>query len=313
MIIVHQTAGTSIGSALNTFFPPKKDSGAHFLNDLDGHLVRLADDSSFTQHGGGYNNVRDPYFDDGRVNERAIGIENVHADDSSHLDPAKNPFTDAQYTTLVGLITDLRRAYSVPLRNVIGHQDATPKSRCPGPHFEWPRLEEAGVALAPSTLDDGELQTMFGGFFAGEEGRLRTLVFGDEEGGSAADFRVVRNAKALAEHLTQRPIECAHRALYAIGYDPACEIKQGGKRIRHKRGHFDISLAFCLSQFMRHFATGSRMRVDQHKAYLEIALSKSGRYNKVVLDFELAKLLRGAELAARPFPRRTEKFIGVEE
>lgn len=313
LIMVHQTAGTNIGAALNTFLPPKNDSGAHFLNDLDGHLVRLADDDCFTQHGGGYNKVREPHFDGAQVNDRAIGIENVHADDTGHLDPAKNPFTDAQYTTLIGLIKDLRAAYSVPLRNVIGHQDATPKARCPGPHFEWPRLEDAGVALVPSTLDDSELESMFGGFFAGKDGRGRTLVFGDEEQGTAADFRVVRKGKLLAEHLRQRPIECIHRALYAIGYDPFQAITQGGKKIRHTNGAFGVSLAFCLSQFVRHFASGSRIKSDQPKAYLEIPLGKSGKCNKVELDFELAKILRGAELAALAYPRRFEKLIRVDQ
>jgi N-acetyl-anhydromuramyl-L-alanine amidase AmpD len=313
LIMVHQTAGTSIGSALNTFLPPKKDSGAHFLNDLDGHLVRLADDDCFTQHGGGYKDVRVASFDGGNVNHRAIGIENVHADDTSHLDPAKNPFTDAQYKTLVGLIKDLRDVYAVPLRNVIGHQDATPKARCPGPHFEWPRLEEEGAALAPCTLDDGELETMFGGYFAGKEGRDRNLVFGDEEQGTAPDFRVVRKGKVLAERLRQRPIECIHRALYVIGYDPQAEIIQGGKRIRHGMGVFGVALAFCLSQFVRHFASGSRIRSDQSKAYLEIALGKSGKFNKVELDLELAALLRGAELAALAYPRREGRLIEVDQ
>ena len=154
---------------------------------------------------------------------------------------------------------------------------------------------------------------MFGGFFAGKDGRGRTLVFGDEEQGTAADFRVVRKGKVLAEHLRQRPIECIHRALYAIGYDPFQAITQGGKKVRHTNGTFDISLAFCLSQFVRHFASGARIRSDQPKAYLEIPLGKSGKCNKVELDFELAKVLRGAELAALASPRRDEKLIRVDQ
>ena len=112
------------------------------------------------------------------------------------------------------------------------------------------------------------------------------------------------DAADIAEHLRERPIECLHRALWAIGYDPAIPIKEAGNPLRHKIGHFDKPLAFCLSQFIRHFATGDRIRSDQPAAYLEIALGKSGRHNNVVLDFELAKLLRGAELAAAASPRR---------
>lgn len=56
---------------------------------------------------------------------------------------------------------------------------------------------------------------MFGGFFAGEEGRKRHLTFDDVEGGTAGDFHVVRAGKKIAEGLRERPIECIYRALYA--------------------------------------------------------------------------------------------------
>jgi N-acetyl-anhydromuramyl-L-alanine amidase AmpD len=312
LIMLHQTTGDHIGYALGSFLGPTEDSGAHFLLDLDGHLVRMADDDCYTKHGGGYGKVRAPEFEGELVNERAIGIENVHKEVTDHLDPARAPFTDAQYTTLVDLIKGLRKAYSVPLRKVIGHQDATPKARCPGPHFDWPRLEKAGVAMAPRAVDPAEHEMMFGGFFAGEAGRTRSLTFGDEEAGAAGNFRVMRKGKALAEDLRQRPIECIHRALYAIGYMPRHWITQSGKRIRHEDGKFDISLAFCLSQFVRHFATGSRIRTDQKAAYLEIELGKAGRFNKVRLDFELALLLRGAELAALAEPRAVHMQIKVD-
>ncbi|MFZ6179857.1 N-acetylmuramoyl-L-alanine amidase [Nannocystis pusilla] len=312
LIMLHQTTGDSIGSALGTFLGPNEDSGAHFLLDLDGHLVRMADDDCHTQHGGGYGKVRTPEFEGPNVNERAIGIENVHKEVTDHLDPARAAFTDAQYKTLAELIKDLRKAYGVPLRKVIGHQDATPKARCPGPHFDWPRLEKAGAAMAPHALDATEHDTMFGGLFAGDAGRKRRLSFGDEEAGAAGNFQIMRKGQVIAEKLRQRPIECIHRALYAIGYMPRHFITQGGKRINHDDGKFGTSLAFCLSQFVRHFATGSRIRSDQSTAYLEIALGKTGRYNKVALDFDLAVLLRGAELAALAEPREIQEQISVD-
>lgn len=312
LIMVHQTAGTNIGSALNTFLPPAKKSGAHFLNDLDGHVVRLADDHCFTQHGGGYAKVRTPEYDGTNVNNRSIGIENVHADDSSHLDPAENPFTDAQYTSLISLLKALRAAYAVTPRQVIGHQDATPKARCPGPHLDWPRLEKAGVSLAPSPVSATEIEVMFGGFFAGADGKARSLKFGDAEELFESRIRIMRAGKSLVDGLQQRPIECITRALFAIGYTPAEKIFQGGGGIDHRRGDFDKSLAFCLSQFVRHYATGARIRSDQSAAYAEIALGKKDRHNKVSFDLELAKLLRGAELSAAAWPRATRRPIEVD-
>lgn len=312
-IVIHITTGEPISSGLSVFLGKANKSGAHFVLDTDGHIVRLADDHCYTQHAGGYGEVRDPYFDGVRVNDRAIGIECCHSS-TTDLDPSKNPFTDAQYTTLIGLIADYRAKYpAIPLRNVIGHQDATPKANCPGPQLDWPRLEEAGVALAPLEVEQAELETMFGGFFAGEDGRKRCLHVWDEEAGTAGEFRVVRKGQVIAEHLRERPIECVRRALDAIGYDPSLPIRQGGKTVKHKQGTLGVSLAFCLAQFIRHFATGARIRADQPTAYLEIALGKSERFNKVVLDFKLAKLLRGAELAAHAFPRSEREPIEVDQ
>ena len=86
----------------------------------------------------------------------------------------------------------------------------------------------------------------------------------------------------------------------------------GGGGIDHRRGDFDKSLAFCLSQFVRHYATGARIRSDQSAAYVEIALGKKDRHNKVSFDLELAKLLRGAELSAAAWPRATRRPIEVD-
>ena len=49
-------------------------------------------------------------------------------------------------------------------------------ARCPGPHLDWPRLEKAGVALAPGTISDAEVETMFGRYFAGADGSFAGFV-----------------------------------------------------------------------------------------------------------------------------------------
>lgn len=300
LIVVHQTGGNSIGGAFNTFLAPSKRSGVHFINDIDGHVIRLADDHCFTQHGGGYADIRQPVFAGGQINDRAIGIENVHK--------GKGPFPDAQYRTLIDLILALRTTHGIPPQHVIGHQDATPKANCPGSGFDWPRLEVAGAALAPLVLSVSEIETMFSGFFAGTEGKRRSLTYSDLEQKTRGGFRVTRGEKVLAEALKLGPIDGLRQALATLGYAPAQPIMEtvgqtdNSKkkyRLTHKPGHFDKPLAFCLAQFVRHFATGARYRSDQKAAYVEIALGNQERHNRVVLDLALAQLLRGAELAVR--------------
>ena len=111
LVAVHQTTGDSIGSAMHTFLVPSSLSGAHFLNDLDGHVLRMADDRYFTQHAGGYNKQRDPNWNAEeeeargqrkrvrRPGDRAIGIENVHQENTLKAEaaPEHHPFTEAQY------------------------------------------------------------------------------------------------------------------------------------------------------------------------------------------------------------------------
>src|SRR5690606_779384 len=62
---------------------------------------------------------------------------------------------------------------------------------------------------------------------------------------------------------------------------------------------------------VRHVARVLPVAVRQ-AAYLEIELGGAGRYNKVRLDFELALLLRGAELAALAEPRAVHTQIKVD-
>lgn len=299
LIFVHQTGGASIGGPLNTFLRPKCPSGAHFLNDVDGHLVRLADDVCVTVHAGGYLHSRGPVFAGTNVNHRAIGIENVHK--------GAGPFNAAQYTTLIDLIRALREVHGVPLHHVVGHQDATPKAGCPGRGFDWPRLEAAGVALAPLEVTADEVETMFGGLFAGAAGKARVLRVDDVERRRTAGIAVVRGEKDIAEGLTESAIEAIAAALKTLGYAPQQPIKQAGGNIKHESGRFDKPLAFCLAQFIRHYATGTRYRGDQ-KVYGEIDLTRKESHNRVRFDLALARLLRGAELAvgatATPLTRR---------
>lgn len=167
LIIVHRTL-REIGPAINEFLNLAGNS-AHYVIDVDGHIVKMAEDLREANHAGcSIWNGRQS------VNAYSIGIEVVYGsaqgveqvgdrNESSH-------FTESQYQSLLGLIGRLRRAYpTIPAHRIVGHGDiATAKgSPCPTPtkhadrreddpgkKFDWARLEEAGLGMAPVERED---------------------------------------------------------------------------------------------------------------------------------------------------------------
>ena len=311
LVAVHQTTGDSIGSSLHTFLPPGSASGAHFLNDLDGHVVRMADDRYFTQHAGGYNKKRAPNWNlaewdaAGTRNKAllpgdlAVGIENVHKENTVKAEaaPEHHPFTEAQYASLRDLIKGYRETYpNIRACDVVGHQDLTPKARCPGPHFEWEKIEGEDGALAMTDPVPGENETMFGGFFAGKDGAARVLKEGDEERREDdGSFTVLRGKETVAGGLTAGPVSELADALRAIGYGVDVKIKTK-KPLRYEEGEVGRVLLLCLAQFMRRYCSGSRQRLDQYPAYLEVDIKKNSP--RVTLDIQVAQLVVRVQRAA---------------
>jgi hypothetical protein len=267
--------------------------------------------SYFTQHAGGYNKQRDPNWNAEeeeargqrkrvrRPGDRAIGIENVHQENTLKAEaaPEHHPFTEAQYRTLRGLIKAYREVYPlIRACDIVGHQDLTPKARCPGPHFEWEKIEGEHGALAPSAAVAGEDDSMFGGFFAGKDGRTRVLKEDDEERrGDDGLFSVHRGGKTIASGLSAGPISELAVALRRIGYGVDIEILAKSV-IRHREGQVGRVLLLCLAQFIRRYCSGSRQRLDLYPAYLETNIKKHSP--RVYLDLGVAQLLVRVERSA---------------
>ena len=58
------------------------------------------------------------------------------------LDPQWIGYTDAQYTALKGLVTDICSRHEIPMdrEHVIGHSEFSPRKKDPGELFDWSRL-----------------------------------------------------------------------------------------------------------------------------------------------------------------------------
>jgi hypothetical protein len=163
---------------------------------------------------------------------------------------------------------------------------------------DWPRLEAAGISLAPVTLSPAEESSMFGGFFGGPDGKNRQLMLGCAEKVVDGSFEVVDDRGSLVVGgLSSGPITALREDLRQVGYSVEEWIQVSGRKCQLTAGNrntFEETLGFALSQFIRHFCTLSRVRYDMALAYRE-----SPRvWKKLFVDCELAKLVRGAAKAA---------------
>lgn len=111
---------------------------AHFLIERDGGVTQFVSCNERAWHAG----VSSFEGREG-CNDFSLGIELEGTDDL--------PFSEAQYTALVGLTRQLLQAYpALSVARICGHSDIAPGRKTdPGPYFDWPRLRAA-------LLDQGE-------------------------------------------------------------------------------------------------------------------------------------------------------------
>ncbi len=77
-----------------------------------------------------------------RLNDFAIGIELEGTDDE--------PYTDAQYTSLLAVVTAILNAYpAITARRIAAHSDVAPGRKTdPGPAFDWQRLYDGLLSIS---------------------------------------------------------------------------------------------------------------------------------------------------------------------
>ncbi|MGH8355650.1 MAG: 1,6-anhydro-N-acetylmuramyl-L-alanine amidase AmpD [Pseudomonas sp.] len=105
---------------------------AHFLIERDGGVTQFVSCLERAWHAG-----VSRFEGRENCNDFSLGIELEGTDEQ--------PFTDAQYRSLVALIRLLQGAYpALTLERICGHSDIAPSRKTdPGPAFDWPRLRTA--------------------------------------------------------------------------------------------------------------------------------------------------------------------------
>jgi N-acetylmuramoyl-L-alanine amidase len=144
-IIVHDTEspGVTYASTIaNHFCNPRSQVSAHYIIGKRGEVLQCVPDERRAWHAG-------PSAYKGRehVNDFSIGIELVNAQ-TGH-----DPFTAAQYQSLITLTTDLVSRFHIPLERITGHRNVTffpGIKHDPADNFDWNRYL-VGVRLMLDT------------------------------------------------------------------------------------------------------------------------------------------------------------------
>lgn len=134
-VIIHHTAQDSTAQTLKTFTQTKTQVSAHYVIGRDGRVFHMLSDYLRAWHAGvaRWGGVTD-------INSVSVGIE---------LDNnGREPFAEAQLTSLLKILGYLKRSYNIPAANFIGHGDIAPTRKSdPSALFPWQKLAAHGYGL----------------------------------------------------------------------------------------------------------------------------------------------------------------------
>ena len=134
-VIIHHTAQVSCEQTLRTFTLPRTQVSAHYVICKDGTVHHMLNDYLRAWHAGisKWGNITD-------VNSSSIGIE---LDNNGY-----EPFTQPQINNLLVLLDTLKKRYTIPSANFIGHGDIAPtRKNDPNVAFPWKQLSDKGFGL----------------------------------------------------------------------------------------------------------------------------------------------------------------------
>ncbi|WP_375201062.1 N-acetylmuramoyl-L-alanine amidase [Hyphococcus sp.] len=141
MVILHYTGMETGPEALQRLQSPEARVSAHYLVEENGDVYHLVDERMRAWHAG-----VSSWKGEGDINARSIGIEIVNP---GH-EWGYRDFPDAQVTSVIDLLKDIRTRHSVRPHHVLGHSDVAPRRKeDPGEKFPWDRLAKEGLALVP--------------------------------------------------------------------------------------------------------------------------------------------------------------------
>ena len=138
-IVLHHTAGTSLGSTVQWFADPSSRVSAHFTVGKDGSIVQNVSTYERAWHAG----ASADSFGRSSVNGFSVGIE------IDHEGLAGEPYPEAQVEAVEHLVSVLVRRF--PIKVITSHMAiAVPAGRKPDPvDYPWRTLYRFGVEIVP--------------------------------------------------------------------------------------------------------------------------------------------------------------------
>jgi N-acetylmuramoyl-L-alanine amidase len=134
-VIIHHTAQNSCEQTLETFTLTRTQVSAHYVICKDGTVHHMLNDYLRAHHAGAakWGNNTD-------INSSSIGIE---LDNNGF-----ETFTEPQLNSLLALLARLKKSFSIPAANFIGHGDIAPtRKNDPNWRFPWKTLADKGFGL----------------------------------------------------------------------------------------------------------------------------------------------------------------------
>lgn len=134
-VILHQTSNDNVATALATLTDRQRQVSAHYLIARDGAIVQLVEEAARAWHAG-----ESWWGGNTDLNSSSIGIELDNTGDED--------FAEAQISSLLVLLDQLRARYRIPTPNYLGHGDIAPTRKVdPSRRFPWRRLASQGFGL----------------------------------------------------------------------------------------------------------------------------------------------------------------------
>lgn len=137
LIVLHYTDFLTIQESLDCLTTAESNVSAHYLIDLDGTIYQHVHDEKRAWHAG-----ISHWQGKDNINNNSIGIE-LQNGGMTYKNTFGNwpPYPPVQMEALTELIIDLQTRFSIPLENIVGHNDIAPIRKIdPGPHFNWEDL-----------------------------------------------------------------------------------------------------------------------------------------------------------------------------
>lgn len=131
-VVIHHTAQNSCEQTLKTFTLPRTQVSAHYVICKDGTVHHMLNDLLRAHHAG-----VSKWGNNSDINSSSIGIE---IDNNGY-----DLFSTEQINSLLLLLERLKKAYSIPTANFIGHADVAPGRKVdPNRNFPWQQLAQKG-------------------------------------------------------------------------------------------------------------------------------------------------------------------------